>query len=233
MSLHIVWASPWGQRARLASFGAPIVTELLARGHRVDVLRSEVGLGVRERPHPTAARVHPWHRAAVRDLVRGSDALVLNICDDYRACGAILGENVSLGGLGIVHDGSLRRLAEGWVRRSPNRRAVTAAIGDPDAWVASGLAGALAHRSENLATIESACPGPVRLAPSPPQSGDDKTLRAYVDALLALIEEAIPRRPAILAGLALGRRLAELGYAYDAPEVTAIAARVSELFGPP
>jgi hypothetical protein len=226
MSLRIVWAGPWGERSRAAAFGAAIVAELLARGHEVQVVRTEIGARQRERPHRTAAEVRLWQRVNTRELVRASDALVLCLCDDYRACGAALGDFFDLGALGIFLDGSLRGLATGWLRTLPNRKAAAGALGDAESWFASGLAGALLNNAADLASIRDVCPGPVTLRPSNPGPA------AYVDALLPLLEEVIARRPAILAGFAIGKILATLGYARATAETEACASRLNELLGP-
>lgn len=232
MSMRIVWASPWGERSSIAAFGARVVAELLSRGHVVDVVRTERGWGARSRPRATAAAVRPWNAAAVRELVRNSDTFIVNLSHDYPSCGAMLADYQALGALGIVHDPTLRSLTAGWARTLPNRRAVLEAIGDADAWCAAGLAGALVHRPENLAVIEAACAGPVHFVPQPPDPQSGGSFESYVDTLLRLVNDVIARRPAIMAGVEIGRILSSFGLAPDAQELDELSARIQSLLSP-
>jgi len=233
MSMRIVWAGPWGERSPIAAFGARVVAALLSRGHTVDVVRTESGWAARSRPYPTAVSVRPWNAAAVRELVRTSDAFIVNLSDDYRSCGAMFPDYQKLGALGIFHDSALRRLAAGWAGTLPNRRAVREAIGDADAWCAASLAGALVHRAENLAVIEAACAGPVHFVPQPPDLQSGGSFESYVDTVLGLLDDVIARRPTIMAGAEIGRILSSFGLAQDSPQVDELSARVASLLSLP
>jgi hypothetical protein len=183
--MRIVWAGPWNERSSVAEFGAAIVGELMARGHDVQVLRTEVGWAAKLRARRSAAHFRTWKDAPLAELAQNTDVIVVNFGDDYLLHGAMLRDFAKFGVVGIFHDRVLMRLAEGWARTSPDvaimlRRLVkpadsarvpgdTASSGRASAayagsmleWCASGVVGAAVTGERSAQQVRAVCPGPV------------------------------------------------------------------------
>jgi hypothetical protein len=232
VNLRIAWASPWSQRSAVAAFGARVLEELQARGHTVEVLRTETGRAARWPARHIEAQVRAWNQISPTDLARSTDAIVLNISNDFQACGAMLHNFHLLGAIGIFHDLTLGRLVAGWARTFPKGRDVLRKMGDASEWFGAGLAGALVTKQRGLERLAASCAGDVRVVSqgSDHQHAPQQLARAWVDALLALLPAAIERRPLILTGQALGRIFASLGLQPDDPGVQAVARRLDLLF---
>ena len=52
VNLRLAWAGPWNERSSIGLFGTDIVRELVSQGHRVDVLRTELGADLLLAPPP-------------------------------------------------------------------------------------------------------------------------------------------------------------------------------------
>lgn len=193
MSMRIVWGGPWNERSAIAASGVAVVEELLARGHQVEVLRTEVGAAAALQPRPSAARVRFWSDIAPSEFSRNADVAIGNFGNHYPFHGALLENFSDVAIVGIFHDCVLAHLAEGWANTSPNpalmlRRLVLATYGasawpDDEAfipdfataarerpmleWFASGVVGAVAHAQHYAGRLSAVCPGPVAVIPLP------------------------------------------------------------------
>ncbi|MDQ6781235.1 MAG: hypothetical protein M3Z37_08825 [Candidatus Eremiobacteraeota bacterium] len=193
MSMRIVWGSPWNERSAIAAFGVAVVEELLARGHQVEVLRTELGAAAKLSSRPSSARVRFWGDIALSEFSRNADVVIGNFGNHYPFHGALLENFSAVGIVGIFHDCVLSHLAEGWANASPNpalmlRRLVLATYGAsawpgdepfiPDfataarqrpmlEWFASGVTGAVAHAQHYAERLRAVCPGPVAVIALP------------------------------------------------------------------
>jgi glycosyltransferase involved in cell wall biosynthesis len=190
MTLRIGWAGPWNSRSAIASFGAEVVTELVSRGHAVEILRTETGsyLTLEARPAPcgirTLAEFDPAH------LRRKYDVVIVNLGDHFGFHGAALPVLPQLGAVAILHDSFYANLASHGLsppENAPVLRAMVQAIYGDNAmtdeqsywlplrdmaacrsmleWFAGPVIGAVAHAEHYAERIRHVCPGPVAAIP--------------------------------------------------------------------
>ena len=115
MSLRIIWAGPWNERSCIAAFGLQMVAELAARGHLVEVVRTELEPDASLTARPSAVPTRWWRDVSIHELRRDVDAVIVNFGDSYSGCGAMLDNFADAGVVGIFHDRILARLADSWV----------------------------------------------------------------------------------------------------------------------
>jgi glycosyltransferase involved in cell wall biosynthesis len=191
MSLRIAWASPWNERSAIAQFGAEIVGELTARGHTVDILRTETGEWLQLPPRPAPGQIlgaghldGPWLR-------RNYDVTVVNLGDHFGFHGAAVERLAGLGAVAILHDAYYANLVAGtfagWYDAEPGlRRIVQATYGRAAMpaghpywlpmddmrtqrsmleWFAGPNIGAVVHAAHYAGPVRAVCPGPVAEIP--------------------------------------------------------------------
>lgn len=187
---RIAWAGPWNARSAIAAFGGLVVSELAARGHEVDVFRTETGELLGLPPRPAPGLVSHLEGASREALARDYDAVIVNLGDHYGHHGAAIALLLELPALVIIHDAYLANLADGWMVAGGGRpvaHAVLAAVyGAAEAeasgpfllpveemaarrpmleWFASLAAGAVVHARHYAGRVRSVCPGPVDVIP--------------------------------------------------------------------
>lgn len=189
MTERLAWVGPWNGNSAIATFGAFVVGELAARGHRVTVFRSELGSSLDLPPLRTAAEVQilPSHFTA-----SSFDGVIVNIGNHFAYHGAALPLLSDTPCLVIFHDGYLVDLAAGWQdhhhhqRPEMMRRLTEAVYGaselQKDApfwtsladmarsrpmteWVARTSAGIVTHAEFWSPRMREACPGKVTVQP--------------------------------------------------------------------
>jgi glycosyltransferase involved in cell wall biosynthesis len=112
--LRIAWAGPWNARSSIASFGALVVAEIAARGHEVEVFRTETGEFLALPPRPAPGPVSPLAGRVHDALARDYDAFIVNLGDHYGHHGAAVTPLLRLPALAIIHDAFLANLYAGW-----------------------------------------------------------------------------------------------------------------------
>jgi glycosyltransferase involved in cell wall biosynthesis len=188
--LRIAWAGPWNARSSIASFGALVVAEIAARGHEVEVFRTETGEFLALPPRPAPGPVSPLAGASHDALARDYDAFIVNLGDHYGHHGAAVTPLLRLPALAIIHDAFLANLYAGWAeaagRPSLHGAVLGAVYGAAEAeaanpfmlpleemavrrpmveWFAAFAAGAVVHADHYAGRVRSACPGPVDVIP--------------------------------------------------------------------
>jgi glycosyltransferase involved in cell wall biosynthesis len=189
---RIAWAGPWNARSSIASFGTLVAGELAARGHEVEVFRTETGEFLDLPPRPAPGAVFPLRDAVPELLARDYDAFIVNLGDHHGHHGAAVAPLLRAPGaaVAIVHDASLANLYAGWAE-AEGRHAVHPAVlgavyGPAEAesahplvlpleemavrrpmveWFSAFAAGAVAHARHYAGRVRSACPGPVEVIP--------------------------------------------------------------------
>ncbi|MBD0275689.1 MAG: glycosyltransferase [Acetobacteraceae bacterium] len=187
---RIAWAGPWNARSAIAAFGSLVVAELAARGHEVEVFRTETGEFLALPPRPAPGPVSPLREAVPEVLARDYDAFVVNIGDHHGHHGAAVAPLLRVPALAIFHDAFLAHLYAGWAeaegRHSVHPAVLGAVYGPAEAeaagplmlpleemaarrpmleWFAALAAGAVVHANHYAERTRSACPGPVDVIP--------------------------------------------------------------------
>jgi hypothetical protein len=190
MSLRIIWGGPWNERSCIAGFGVQIVAELAARGHQVEVVRTELEPDASLPARPSPVRTRWWRDVSIHELRREVDAVIVNFGDSYSAHGAMLENIADVGAVGIFHDHVLARLVANWANEtSPDpyarlRRMVDVTYGrgawrkgqpflaSVDTvirtrpmleWFAAGVCGAVISDGQGAKAARGACSGPVEV----------------------------------------------------------------------
>jgi len=186
--LKLGWATPFNANSAIARFSADVTRELIALGHEVTILRSEVGEDLALPPLPSNAPIISANRKWNADKF---DLVVINIGDNHAYHGGI-SLNAKLHAVGIFHDWCIVNLFNGWLAGTRDqfqgdeivRRLYGAAVlrqfqeASPrdfleiagrlfpmTEWYAERLDGALVHSDFYLESVRSACPGPVMRLP--------------------------------------------------------------------
>lgn len=187
MSLHIGWASPWNMQSAVARFGIAVTTELITRGHSVDILRTEVDT-YRELP------VLP-HDGVLRNLAELSpmalrqeyDVVIVNLGNHYGFHGAGLRALPQLGAVVILHDqfcSNQIRLASTETEMLP-----TGTCGSKLEWLARLIIGAVVDSEHDADRVRKFCTVPVASIPLAYPDPGLPPLAPFVDDLVVLIPE--------------------------------------------
>ncbi|MBB5695239.1 glycosyltransferase [Muricoccus pecuniae] len=188
--LRIGWATPWNGRSAIADAAAEVGRSLAAQGHRLTVLRTEVGEAAAMPPHTGIFPVE--HIDALDDdaLRRRFDVVVAHIGNHHPYHGALVPRLRGVSMIGIFHDFFLGHLAAGHFEHvgDPHGAWRTArdlygpeGMRDGEAfwadladmvrrrpmldWLASHCAGAVAHSGHYAGHLRRVCPGPVEVIP--------------------------------------------------------------------
>ena len=168
LSLRLLWAGPWNERSAIGFFGTVVARELVALGHQVEVVRTEIGpcLSVPARTAP--GLIHLPGSQSITELVDKFDGVIVNLGNHYGFHGGAIPLLREVSPLIILHDAWMGGFLDGWRE----------AAGD-DAWRvdrfvrglsddASGIelfcalaSGAIVHGPHYLALANRGCPGPV------------------------------------------------------------------------
>jgi glycosyltransferase involved in cell wall biosynthesis len=192
VTLRIAWAGPWNVRSSITmNFGVDVVAALAARGHAVEILRSEVGpwndIAIPQTPWSVRhfAETWPESRHAAYDVV------IANLGDHYGYHGALAPVLLTTEPVVIFHDAYLANYCAGLAENYPDpaaalRTMVAAAYGEgamaPDEpyWLdlpemmrrrpmpelfAAHAAGSVVHAAHYRDRIASVAPGPVAQIP--------------------------------------------------------------------
>lgn len=185
---RIAWAGPWNGRSAIAASSGLVVAELAARGHEVEVFRTETGELLELPPRPAPGPVSRLEGASPEALLRDYDAFVVNLGDHYGHHGAAIPALLRAPALAVFHDAFLANLFNGWIVAGGGGAvvgpALSAVYGDgetPDPfllpleemaarrpmleWFAGLSAGAVAHAEHYAGRLRSVCPGPVAVVP--------------------------------------------------------------------
>jgi len=191
MTLQIAWLGPWNTRSAIATFGTVVIRELVARGHVVDIFRSETGSAASLSGFFAPGAVYQLAESTPSALHRSYDVVLANIGDNFEFHGAILPFLQEVPAILILHDLFLANLAAGWATSLADgeatlRKIVKETYGKdalPDGmpyWIdlasmveqrpmveylASFGYGAVVHAHHYEARVRSACPGPVIALP--------------------------------------------------------------------
>ena len=104
---RIAWAGPWNARSAIAAFGSLVVAELAARGHEVEVFRTETGEILALPPRPAPGPVSPLAGAVPEALVRDYDAVIVNLGDHTATTARRSRPLLRVPALAIFHDAFL------------------------------------------------------------------------------------------------------------------------------
>lgn len=187
---RIAWAGPWNERSAIAAFGAQVVAELTARGHEVEVFRTETAGFLALPPRPAPGPVSPLADAVPEAIARDYDALIVNLGDHYGHHGAAVAPLLRVPALVVFHDAFLAHLYAGWAEadgfQSVHPAVLGALYGAEEArtanplmlphgamaarrpmleWFAAFASGAVVHANHYAGRVRSACPGPVEVIP--------------------------------------------------------------------
>lgn len=171
--LKIAWATPWNGNSAIAVFSRTVVGELLARGHSVDILRTEVGDVSRWPPADPIEGVDSSRYAKESnpyELSNKYDVVVANFGDyvDFHAGALVIVGRVPL--VVVMHDANYDNFVRG-LNGYPDLLTLIRSIGYPDAgsdamvdWLAANAIAAVAHGSHYVGLF-SQCGGPVAVLP--------------------------------------------------------------------
>lgn len=173
MSLRLAWAGPWNERSAIALFGTLVVAELHQLGHRVEVIRTEVGEGAALPPRPAPGPIHTVAALPPPVLAGDFDGVVVNLGNHYGFHGGALPLMRAVPCLAVLHDVWMRDFLNGWRHAAgADAPVVDAMVGVHGAADSAGLAplcamaaGAVVHGAHGLDTVRAACPGPVARIP--------------------------------------------------------------------
>jgi hypothetical protein len=228
--MRIAWATPFNRHSTIArDFSLPIARALLERGHRVDIVRTEVHGGAALPSLDILAHIHPALGFAGHISRDAFDAVVINWADDFALHGGALALTPQVPTVAILHAGDMRRFAAAAgtllpLPPAPPRGKAATERADVLAWFASLAAGAVVHEAELIAPVAAACPGPVRLIAA---TGSAKS---YVDALEPLLDAVIAAWPLVEAGYQFGTMFEACGARPDEPAIARVAAVMAALF---
>lgn len=192
--MKIAWVTPLTIRSAIGRVSAAATQVLSERGHAVRIVRSELDASDRGPIHPSRCTVAWWRELSARELDAQSDAIVLNIGDQYFFHAGVLAYIDAVPCLGIFHDSYLYNFFNRWVAlnglgQSVHQREVRLTYGEfalavaerawrneaaaqdiADAlpmteWLASRCGAALAHSRFYVDRLAKSCPGPVAVAP--------------------------------------------------------------------
>jgi glycosyltransferase involved in cell wall biosynthesis len=191
--VRIAWVTPFVLRSSIGRVGAEVTRELAARGHAVEIVRSDLEDGG-EALHPTDLPCRPWCELDLDRLAADFDLVIVNIGDNYLMHAGVFPILAAAPCLAIVHDFYLYNLFAGWLHHGGHGAerhdaevvrtygpgalddAIAAREGRLDLagiaerlpmteWIAARCGGALAHARFYAGRLEAACPGPVTATP--------------------------------------------------------------------
>ena len=168
MSLRLMWAGPWNERSGIGLFGMEIVRELAARGHHVEVLRTEVGDDLLLPPRPAPGPVHVMGVLPIDQLAGAFDGVIVNLGNHYGFHGGAMPLLQEMAPLVILHDAWMGHFVAGWCQAAGEDAFRVGVLLDGLGRDPSGLAplcalasGAVVHGPHYRPAVEAACPGPV------------------------------------------------------------------------
>jgi glycosyltransferase involved in cell wall biosynthesis len=112
--VRIAWASPLERRSAIARVSADAVRALVAHGHQVEFIATEMDAGS-EPLHEVPAKVVHWRARQSGDLAADNDILIANIGDNYLFHAGIFPLLGTIPTVGIFHDCYLYNLFNGWL----------------------------------------------------------------------------------------------------------------------
>ena len=112
--MRIAWASPIDVRSAIGRVSADVTRALIARGHEVRIIATEVEVSSGTR-HATPAEVVPWRDFQPHWLKGEYDVLVANIGDHFGFHGGVFPFFGQIPTLGVFHDFYLYDLFNGWL----------------------------------------------------------------------------------------------------------------------
>jgi glycosyltransferase involved in cell wall biosynthesis len=118
--MRIAWVTPLSQRSAIGRVSAAACRMLAEQGHDLTIVRSEHRQSASESAHETSLPVHWWHDTEPEELARTSDAIVLNIGDNFGFHAGIFRYLPAEPCLGIFHDFFLYSLFNDWLAQQPN-----------------------------------------------------------------------------------------------------------------
>lgn len=192
MKLAIV--TPFAQRSAIGRVNAAVADHLAARGHDVQIIRSESIDDPQAPLHPTNLPCRHWSKVDLAALARQVDLAIVNVGDNYLFHGGIFPILDQVPSLGVFHDFYIYNLFSGWLYDKQLDGSVhdgeIEAVYGPEAmdaaraarsgeldmggiarvipmteWVARRCAGALSHADFYRERLEAVCAGPVGMIP--------------------------------------------------------------------
>ena len=194
--MKIAWVTPLARRSAIGRVSAAIVKALQERDHEITIIRAERDRTDADSTHPISVSVPIvwWHDVSPSDIELQTDAIVLNIGDNYNFHAGILEFIDRAACVGIFHDFYLYNLFNRWLAyqglgEDIHEREVRCTYGEGPCqlagmawlgtapieqlaelmpmteWVASRCGAALAHSRFYSERLENSCPGPVAVAP--------------------------------------------------------------------
>ncbi len=236
--MRFIWAGPWNEFSAIAKFGCDIVAELCARGHDVQVVRTEIDQAAALPARAAQVPIRFWQEVPFEDF-RNVDAIIANFGNHYPFHGGMIHNFEFFGAIGIFHDSVLAHLAGGWACTTANgevslRRMATATYGQTTVapgeifladlesvtttrpmleFYASGVAGAVVHAQHYADRVRSACAGPVAVIPMAFECGDFPLPRPISQAELSVATIGLgnpnKRVEQVIAAIASSPRLRE------------------------
>ncbi|MBV8459098.1 MAG: hypothetical protein JO122_21090, partial [Acetobacteraceae bacterium] len=185
--MRIGWAGPWNTSSAIAQFGSEIVNELTARGHSVEVLRTETGEALLLPSRTSLVPVHNPGSVVPGGIRHVFDAVVVNVGDHFLYHGNAIPLIREAQTVLVLHDSSIAHLYAGWAasldveaaadrvrelypaeeaggrfwlpaREMAQRRPMIE-------WLAGLGCAAVVHARHYEHRVRAACPGPVEVIP--------------------------------------------------------------------
>ena len=188
MPARIGWTTPWNMQSAIAQSASEVASELTSRGHKITILRTEVGSWWDLPARDATGVVHHLNDYSDASLFQEFDIIVGHFGDNFRFHGALLPRLDVMPVVGIFHDlciahlmrdylgddqASLRALARDIYAGTPAAElpftwhdlAFTVHAHPMVEWIANRTIGAVAHAEHYADRIRHACPGPTAVIP--------------------------------------------------------------------
>lgn len=191
------WVTPLAEASAIGRVNVAVCEELLARGHRVEIIRSEAPELLDLKAHPTSATVYRYTDVGLEHAQNEYDCLFVNIGDYYNYHAGVFKYLELPFSIGIFHDFCIYNLFCGWLEKHHSSSAsihdaemvgiygeqvrplaVRARSGEADLeeiarsapmteWLGRRCAAAVAHSPFYMSRLENSCPGPIGVAALP------------------------------------------------------------------
>jgi hypothetical protein len=244
--MRIGWASPFNDRSAVARYSLGVCRELMRRGIRVEIIRTETGYE-EDFPVLDSTLVAYPPRAFTTDFLASHfDLCVVNVTRDATDLGRAEAIARRFQNVAIFHDlrGGRYEAEAASLDEAP---AEPAEIG----WMtlpAALATGAVVHDPQYLDGVRRLCAGPVAAIALQPRdiysdpagagpdraaarrAGPEGCVEKYVDDLLEVLDEALHCAPLRNAGWTIGATVAEMGLAWDDPLSSRLGNEMAALF---
>jgi hypothetical protein len=244
--MRIGWASPFNERSSVARYSLQVCRELMRRGVRVEIIRTEIGLKENIPVLDSPLVVYPPRAFTMDFFASHFDLCVVNVTRDATDLGRAEQIARRFQNVAIFHDlrGGRYEAEAASLDEAPDEPAEVGWMTLP----AALATGAVVHDPRYLDAVRRLCAGPVAaialelgdIYSDPADTGSDKggglrpglegCVEKYVDDLLEVLDEALHCAPLRNAGWTIGATVAEMGLAWDDPLSSRLGNEMFALF---